>query len=109
MGKVVVHNKLVRDNMPEIILTRGATSVTRQLSDVEYSKELLKKLIEEAKELFETRGSLKERVDVAEVLLAIDEFFGYSAGDIEQLRQTVAAKSGAFKKRIYLESTEEMN
>jgi len=108
VGKVVVHNKLIRDNIPEVILTRGASSKTRQLSQTDYRKELLKKLIEESKELFETKGSLKERVDVAEVLLAIDELFGYSDNDIEQLRQEVAAKNGAFKKRIYLESTEEL-
>lgn len=95
--------------MPEIILTRGAKSTTRQLSSDEYRKELLRKLIEEAKELYSTRGSLKERIDVAEVLKAIDELFGYQKEEIEQGRKQLAQKSGAFRKRLFLESTEEID
>ena len=41
------YNKLVRDNIPEIIIADNCTPITRILSDEEYKIELEKKLYEE--------------------------------------------------------------
>ena len=42
-----IYNKLVRDNIPDIILSNGETPITRILASVEYKQELEKKLYEE--------------------------------------------------------------
>ena len=47
---MVVHNKLVRDKIPEIIEKAGKTPVSHILSDKEYISELDKKLNEECAE-----------------------------------------------------------
>lgn len=106
MGEVV-HNKLIRDKIPEIIRMHGATAVTRVLTEEEYRRALLDKLIEEATELRDDNGSLGERVDVEEVLRAIDHTFGYDADTIEAARADKAAARGGFEQRIYLEKTVE--
>ena len=40
-----VYNKLVRDNIPEIMVSKGCKPVTRILNDEEYLSELNKKLM----------------------------------------------------------------
>lgn len=44
-----IYNKLVRDNIPNIIKEKGETPITRILNDNEYKKELENKLYEEYK------------------------------------------------------------
>ena len=46
-----IYNKLVRDNIPNIIKEKGEEPITRILSDEEYKKELEKKLNEEYQEV----------------------------------------------------------
>ena len=50
MIKLKIYNKLVRDNIPKIMIQNGTTPITRILSDEEYLTELNKKLLEEVKE-----------------------------------------------------------
>lgn len=45
-----VYNKLVRDNIPQVIEAAGKTCTTRTLSDEEYRHELRKKAFEELEE-----------------------------------------------------------
>ena len=45
---VQIFNKLVRDNIPNIIENNGEKAITRILSDKEYRVELYKKLLEES-------------------------------------------------------------
>ncbi|MDB5163275.1 MAG: phosphoribosyl-ATP pyrophosphohydrolase [Candidatus Saccharibacteria bacterium] len=100
----IIYNKLVRDNIPAIISNDNATPTQRILTnDDDYRKALLEKLVEEAKELLDSDGSLDERADIAEVLKAIDELLGYEATTIESARVDKANKRGSFSSRIYLE------
>lgn len=100
-----IHNKLVRDKIPEIITSDGKRATTRILSDEEYLQELDRKLKEEVAE-YDADKSLEEMADVLEVLYAIAVARGYSLGELEVLRQRKASERGGFSKKIYLESVE---
>ena len=47
MKKIRKYDKLVRDNIPEIIVQQGNVSVIRELSESEYISELEKKMFDE--------------------------------------------------------------
>jgi predicted house-cleaning noncanonical NTP pyrophosphatase (MazG superfamily) len=102
MGKIV-YKKLVRDEIPKIIKADGHIPVTRILDKEEFKQALLEKLVEEAKELLESSGDLGERADIAEVLKALDESFGFGKQTIEDARIKKVEKRGAFDARIFLE------
>ena len=50
-----VYNKLVRDNIPNIIENDGIKVVTRILNNEEYKNELYKKLLEESNEVINSK------------------------------------------------------
>ena len=100
-----VYNKLVRDKIPEIIKNNGDEPKTRILSDEEYLSELNKKLQEEMKEYLES-GDIEELADLEEVLLAILDAKNISHEEFEKIRLEKVKKRGAFKNKIFLESTD---
>ncbi|MBQ2873526.1 MAG: nucleoside triphosphate pyrophosphohydrolase [Bacilli bacterium] len=97
-----VYNKLVRDNIEDIMLGKGLKPVTRILSDEEYLKELNKKLLEEVNEYLESEEP-EEIADIEEVILAILKTKGLSRDDIEKIRKDKSSKRGAFDKKLFLE------
>jgi len=97
-----IYNKLVRDNIPEIMIKNGARPVTRILSDEEYLKELNKKLQEELNEYL-LDGNIEELADLEEVLLAILKVKNVSKTDFDNIRMMKVEKRGAFDKKIFLE------
>lgn len=97
-----IYNKLVRDNIPDIILKDNELPVTRVLNDEEFIKELNKKLQEEVNEYLEGEN-IEEMVDILEVIRAILEYKNVSYEDIEEKRKKKANKRGAFEEKIYLE------
>ena len=97
-----IYNKLVRDNIEEIMISKGAKPVTRILSDEEYLTELNKKLLEEVNEYLES-GELEELADIKEVFLAILDAKKISNENLEEIRINKVKKRGAFKKRLFLE------
>ena len=103
-----VFNKLVRDNIPDIIASNGEEFVTRVLDDEEYKKELYKKLLEEANEVINSKSSnetLEELADVLEVLRSIAELNNKKLDDIVETANQKKLKRGGFEKRIFLEKT----
>lgn len=100
------HNKLVRDRIPEIISSNGATAHIRHIdSDEEYVKELSKKLIEESREVHES-PNLEELADVKEVLDALVRAMGHTREELERVQLVKAEKNGRFKDRVFLIDTE---
>ena len=97
-----IYNKIVRDNIEEIMISKGAKPVTRILSDDEYLIELNKKLLEEVNEYLES-GEVEELADIKEVFLAILEVKQISNENLEEIRINKVKKRGAFKKRLFLE------
>lgn len=102
----IIHNKLVRDKIPEIIAAAGKQRVTRVLSDEEYLAELDRKLNEECAE-YQADKSIEEMADVLEVLYAIAAARGHSVEELERVRAEKAEKRGRFSERIYLEKVVE--
>jgi len=97
-----IYNKLVRDNIEEIMISKGAKPVTRILSNEEYLTELNKKLLEEVNEYLESED-IEELADIKEVFLAILEAKQISNDTLEEIRLNKVKKRGAFKKRLFLE------
>ncbi len=100
-----IHNKLVRDKIPEIIQNAGKTCVTHTMSDDEYIASLDMKLQEEVAEYLQDKN-LEELADVVEVLRAICIARGYTLEELEKMRAKKVDERGGFEKRIYLEYVE---
>ena len=103
-----VFNKLVRDNIPDIIASNGEEAVTSVLGDDEYKLELYKKLLEEANEVISSKSSnetIEELADVLEILNAIAVLNGKKIDDVVEVARQKRLKRGGFEKRIFLEKT----
>lgn len=106
-----IYNKLVRDNIPNIIKKKGEEPITRILSDEEYKKELEKKLNEEYQEVLEANGSerVEELADMLEVIKALGELEHTTLEEIINIANTKNIKRGAFKDKIFLEKVIDKN
>lgn len=103
---MTIHNKLVRDKIPEIIENTGKTAYCHIVTEEEYLSKLDKKLNEECAE-YQADKSLEELADMLEVMYAIAEARGYSLEELENVRAEKAIKRGGFKDRIFLEKVED--
>jgi predicted house-cleaning noncanonical NTP pyrophosphatase (MazG superfamily) len=98
------YNKLVRDRIPHIIMSKGKECSVRILESEEYKQALRMKLLEEAEEYFETakdQDALEELADMMEVIRALAEVHGADAAELDKLGQTkprheVDFRSGCF-------------
>lgn len=97
-----VYNKLVRDNIPDIITEQGETPVFRTLDNDEYEACLKRKLLEEVNE-FTAEVSPDELSDILEVLESIANLHGWTDGEIQKVRRDKAESHGVFRERIFLE------
>lgn len=97
--------KLVRDKIPQIIITDGKKPITRILDDAEYLEELDKKLNEEIAEYQEDK-SIEEMADVLEVLFAICEARGHSIEELMEVRNEKREKRGGFEQKIFWSGNE---
>ncbi len=100
-----VHNKLVRDKIPNIIEDNGKRAVTHILSDEEYIVALETKLNEEVAE-FQVDKNLEEMADILEVIQAICVARGYNLEQLEEKRKEKAEERGGFKSKIFLRYVE---
>ena len=101
-----IHNKLVRNKIPEIREKTGKVCHIHTLTSDEYLAELDRKLNEECAE-YQADKSLEELADMLEVMYAIAEARGYSVEELEKVRAEKAEKRGAFIEKIYLESVDD--
>ena len=102
----IIHNKLVRDKIPQIIEQSGKICVTRILSDEEYAATLNAKLQEELNEYL-ADGSMEELADLLEVMMTAAKARGHDFSEVEAIRREKAEKRGRFNDCIYLESVTE--
>ena len=104
-----MHNKLVRDKIPEIIEKKGEKPLTRILNPYMRLQELKRKLVEEATEVqrASSRAEVqKELADVLEVVEAIRETEKIPMRDLEGEVRRRRHERGAFDKGIFLVSVE---
>ena len=97
----ILYNKLVRDRIPEIIMSSGQQCVTKVLSDEAYLKMVDAKLDEELAEYHKDQN-LEELADLLEVLYAAAAARGYTPEQLDQRRAEKAAKRGKFEKKLLL-------
>ena len=104
----IIHNKLVRDNIPNIIQSKGQTAEYHILNDKDYKIELLKKLNEECNEVINSNNKeelLEELSDVLEVIKAIGNLENIELDEIINSAENKRLKKGGFDKKFYLEKT----
>jgi len=105
-----VYNKLVRDNIPEIIKEDGKQCEVSVLEHGEYIKEIKRKIVEEAKELNEAKNKdemIDELADLFELLdyLVIEDKIYLLK--IKKRRIQKNMEKGGFDHRLYLHSVSE--
>lgn len=105
-----IHNKLVRDRIPEVIEKTGKKFTTRIMDKEEYIVELRKKAFEELEEYMNTENdadAVEELADLLEIIHALADTHNVSFADIEAVRKKKAEKRGGFKERIFLIEVED--
>lgn len=100
------YDKLVRDDVPEIIEADGEQPVTHTAEGEEYTERLVDKLAEEVAEYRESRD-IEELADVLEVVHTLREDHEVPAPRFEAIRAQKAAERGRFHDGIVLERVEE--
>lgn len=108
MRKETVYNKLVRDNILEIITDNHQEYRYHIATDDEYKIKLLEKLQEEVQEFIETKN-IEEMSDIFEVIENIIITFELNKEVILKIKEKKAEKRGKFNKKIILESVYEKN
>jgi len=105
-----IYNKLVRDNIPEIIINNNGEPFTRILTDKEYKIELEKKLYEEYQEVLnaiDSNNRIEELADMLEIIISLANIENKTLEDVIEVAKTKRLKRGGFDKKIYLEKVRE--
>lgn len=95
------YDKLVRDDIPEIIRKDGKTPVITVATGPEYNEMLRQKLDEEVQEYQDSQDP-EELADILEVVYALAETEGTTKSDIEALRKSKRKDRGGFGDGIIL-------
>ena len=100
-----VYNKLVRDNIPNIIKSNGEIPIIRILDNDEYKKELENKLYEEYQEVLNSSEDdrIEELADMLEIIKALAKLENKPLNDVIFVAEQKNKKRGAFDEKIYLE------
>jgi predicted house-cleaning noncanonical NTP pyrophosphatase (MazG superfamily) len=103
-----VHQKLVRDKIPEIILKSGNNCKINPLSESEYLQALKVKLIEESEEVANANSEdlLKELADLYEVIDCLLAALKITEEMVTKEQDKRREERGSFLKKVQLVSTE---
>ena len=99
-----MYEKLVRDNIPDIIRKNGEEPIVEILDNERYKEELEKKLQEECMEVINAKGNnrIEELADLLEVMYSLVELEDKTIEDVEKVRIEKKLKRGGFSNKIYL-------
>ncbi len=97
------YNKLIRDNIPNIIYNNGSKAITYKVTNSkEFKCRLCKKLQEEIHEYIES-GEPEELADILEVIKALTEnIHGMSFEELEKIRLKKVQSYGGFNEGVVL-------
>jgi predicted house-cleaning noncanonical NTP pyrophosphatase (MazG superfamily) len=102
----VYYNKLIRDNIPNIITAKHEHCEVRPITDMqEFQQELFKKIKEEATSLAMTRSKeefLEEYADLMVVLETIIQQLEIPEAEIESVRAENLLRKGKYKHQHFL-------
>ncbi len=101
----VEYNKLIRDNIKDKIESSGDSCEIKILKDSDFREALLGKLVEEARELKETKTREDFLSEYADLIVVLDELTNlddFSEADIRLAIEESLKKKGRFKKRHFL-------
>ena len=100
-AKSIIYNKLIRDNIPEIIAKSGKTCKLVNVSGDEFNELLNNKLLEEVNEYLNS-GSIEELADIIEVIYAILDSKQLSFNDLDKIRTDKLKTHGGFTRKLLL-------
>jgi len=100
------YDKLVRDNIPEILKQKGLVPIIHRANDVEYKERLKYKLMEEVNE-FLVSDDRRELADILEVIYAISDFEKMGTDELENIRKDKLNERGKFSNRIIFDEVKD--
>ncbi len=101
------YNKLVRDNIPEIMADNGQRATFTVLDADTHKFYLEAKLDEEVNEYHESHDA-EELADILEVVYALGKAAGYTSAEINAIYREKHKVKGGFDKRICMLKSEEI-
>lgn len=108
----VYYNKLVRDNVPDMIRAKRVACESVQITDVqEFQQELFKKIKEEATSLAMVRTReefLSEYADLMMVLNTVMQQLEITADEVKKAKEENYLKKGGYKHRQFLKWSEDV-
>lgn len=102
------YNKLVRDNIINLIEDEGRKCNFKYLNDSDFNYALRKKLVEESIEVLYASNldELQEELaDILEVFETIINFHHLKINNLLQIKEKKYEDKGGFHKRIFLKNT----
>ena len=105
-----IYNKLVRDNIPQILHKQNLNFRHKILQEKEFQKYLRLKLDEEILELDQAINSedkLEELADILEILFTMTSSLKYKKSDLMKTRDKKLTKKGGFQKKYFLIDVED--
>ncbi len=105
MKTTTIYNKLVRDNIPNIINSKNKIPVYYTLNEDQYWEALINKDMEELEEVKKalSKEEIKEELaDKLEVLIAMAKHNGFSLEEIIVTANSKRKERGSFNNKIFL-------
>lgn len=101
-------SKLVRDKVVDQQIASGAKPNYRKLEPEDHKRELINKLIEEAREVEQSSPEevINEIADVQQIIDDLRVLYNFTADDVAAAQKRKNEKNGAFAKGLYIESLE---
>lgn len=97
-------DKLIRDNLPEVMRKLGIRVHEQIMDEKEYIKSLKDKLLEEVHEIIAAAPGedlLEELADGIEVIQSLAEANGFSLEQVEECRRKKRQLKGGFNQKIF--------